>query len=158
MGTITITLRIDKLSKNGSAPIHFRIVKGRRSNYISSGIKIPLKYWDQKNKRIKSGFPNSAQMNHLLYTRYKEATKKFLEVEIETKYASVRMIAKEIKGEKVPGFFELADRVLERTKADGKVSTYDLRKAIVDKFQTFTDGKEIDLVDINHTILQTYEL
>ena len=142
MGTLSIQMRKDKVNKEGIAPIHFRVVKGRRSNYISSGLKVPEKYWDEKNKRIKPGFPNSAQANHLLYSRFKEATKKFMELEVEVKYASVRLIAREIKGQNVPDFFELSERVLEKTKADGKVSTHALRRSIRDKFKSFIGKKK----------------
>ena len=85
MASISIAYRIDKLNKGGVAPIHFRVIKGRKSNYVSSGLKVPKKYWDEKNKRIKPGYPNSAKANHLLYSRFKEATKKFLEIEGEKK-------------------------------------------------------------------------
>jgi len=158
MATLKTVFRQDKTTKDEIGPIHIRIINGRRSNYISTGVKIHKRYWDEKNRRIKPGCPNSAQLNHLLNTRLKDATKKFLEIESEAKYASVRMIAKEIKGEKIPGFFELAEKVLQKTKADGKISTYDLRKSIIDKFQTFMNDKEIALVDITPTLLQDYEL
>lgn len=158
MSNITIVLRTDKINKKNIAPIHFRIVKNRRSSYISSGLSVPVKYWDDKNKRFKSGFPNSARQNKLLISKFNESQKQLLDLLIENKHVSVKNISKSIKGQDVPTFFVLAQGILDRSKAEGKIGTYDLRRSIIEKFRNFLNDSDIELVDITPLLLSRYDL
>ena len=157
LGTTTIVLRKDKINSKDEAPIHFRIVRNRRSSYISSGIKIPVKYWDEKNRRIKPGFQNSTRFNNQLANKFKEVQGAMLTQETENKYISVKGIVKSINGTNCPSFFELGDMILNRSKADGKIATYDLRHSILVKFKKFLKGNDIQITDISAHMLQQYE-
>jgi len=157
MSNITIVLRKDKINAKGIAPIHFRIVKNRRSTYISSGMKIPVKFWDDTNKKIKPSFPNSAQNNNLLLLKHSDASKRLLNEETENKYVTAKGISKAIKGDDCPGFFELGEMSLRKTKADCSVGTYDAREAILKKFKEFVKDKEIQLTDLTPQLLGKYD-
>ena len=54
MASVTIILRKDKLNKNtGKAPLYIRIIKNRKSKFLSLGIKIEPKYWNEEKLIIK---------------------------------------------------------------------------------------------------------
>ncbi|MFN3342234.1 MAG: Arm DNA-binding domain-containing protein, partial [Flavobacteriales bacterium] len=46
MATISVILRNDKLKKDGTAPLHFLIIKDRRKSKVTSGIFVDPKYWN----------------------------------------------------------------------------------------------------------------
>jgi site-specific recombinase XerD len=157
MGTLSIKLRNDKINSKNEAPIHIRIVQNRRSSYISTGLKVPIKFWDNVNKRIKPGFPNAARMNNLIAKHFSDAQTKMLEEKINNRFVSVKGISKSIKGTDCPTFFELAEIVTSRSKADNKLGTFDLRIAILKKFRDFLNGKDIQLSDITPKLLLQYD-
>ena len=157
MSTISIVLRKDKINKKEDAPIHFRVTANRRSTYISSGIKIPIKYWDEKKCKVKSGYPNSVRVNNLLAKSFSEAQAKMLDSVTENKNSSVTSISKAINGKGCPSFFELAEMINNRSLADGKIGTYDIRKAMIKKFSDFNKGKDLLLTDITTSLLQKYD-
>lgn len=157
MSTISIVLRKDKINKNDEAPIHFRIIANRRSTYISTGIKVPVVYWDENKCKVKPGFTNSARINNLIAKKYSESQAKLLEIVTGNKNINVNNISKNIKGEKCPSFFELADMINNRSLADGKIGTYDIRKAMIRKFSDYNKGKDIQITDITPSLLQRYD-
>jgi integrase/recombinase XerD len=157
MGTLTIKLRDDKINSKNEAPIHIRIVQNRRSSYVSTGLKVPIKFWDNINKRVKPGYPNAARMNNLITKHFSEAQDKMLEEQVTNRYVSVRGISKSIKGTDCPTFFQLGEMITNRSKTDGKIGTYDLRMAILKKFRGFLNGEDIQLTDITTKLLQQYD-
>lgn len=157
MGTLTITLRSDKINSNDEAPIHFRLTKNRRSTYLTSGLTIPVKYWDTKNRRIKPGYTNSARANALLMKKYNQIQDQMFKSELDDTRVTTKNISDAIKGKDCPGFFELAEQLLERNKADGKISTHAIRTSVVEKFRTFLKRKEIPLTEITVQLLNKYD-
>jgi hypothetical protein len=48
MASVKIILRNDKTNlKNGFAPLYIRLIKDRKTKFISLGIKIDPKYWNE---------------------------------------------------------------------------------------------------------------
>ena len=92
MATVTTVLRKDKVNKKGEAPIHFRIIKNRRISYISSGIKIPIENWDEKNIRIKGKHPHSGRLNSLLSNKFNEIQDQVLALETYTQVQTAKQI------------------------------------------------------------------
>ena len=48
MASVSVVFRKEKLNKKGEAPIHLRIIKDRKINFITTGIMLPKKFWDEK--------------------------------------------------------------------------------------------------------------
>jgi len=46
MATVNITLRKDRLNKNGEAPLNFLIYKDNKKTKIKTGIMLKPDYWD----------------------------------------------------------------------------------------------------------------
>ncbi|MGB3077372.1 MAG: Arm DNA-binding domain-containing protein, partial [Chitinophagales bacterium] len=72
MSSVSVIFRKDKLNADQAAPIHLRIIKDRKINYISTGVLVPSKFWDEKNKKVKSGFPNSNRLNSYISNKFTE--------------------------------------------------------------------------------------
>src|SRR5262249_35357829 len=72
MASVAVIYRKDKLNLKGEAPIHLRIIKDRRINYVTTGIMLPEKFWDEKMKRVKGKFPNSARLNSFISNKFTE--------------------------------------------------------------------------------------
>ena len=158
MATVSIIFRRDKINKKNEAPIHFRIIKDRKINYISSGITIPVENWDDKNNRIKSKHTNSARLNSFLSNKFTELQDQVFEHETINKSLTSRGLRDKIYGKKPFDFFPFADLVCEEYLAQGKVGTYDKNKSVVAKLRKYTEGRNICFQDITPEFLAKYEI
>ena len=72
MSTVSIVYRKDKLNKKNEAPIHFRIIKNRKTTYISAGVMIPEIFWDNEKNKIKPSYKNSSRLNSFITNKFAE--------------------------------------------------------------------------------------
>ena len=158
MATVSIVFRRDKINKKNEAPIHFRIIKDRKINYISSGIMLPVENWDEKNNRIKSKHTNSARLNSFLANKFSELQDQVFEHETINKGLTSRGLRDKIYGKKPFDFLPFADSVCETYLAIGKIGTYDKSKSIVAKLREYVEDKNICFQDITPEFLTKYDL
>ncbi|MBK8328637.1 MAG: BamA/TamA family outer membrane protein [Bacteroidetes bacterium] len=52
------------MNRNGEYPIYIRVTKDRVSWFITTGICVEESQWDEKQKKVKKGYPNSLRVNH----------------------------------------------------------------------------------------------
>src|ERR1700744_3326940 len=60
--SIAKVFRRDKM-KEGKAPVYIRITKNRKTSYIATTLRLEERHWDDKQKKVKPSYPNSAQAN-----------------------------------------------------------------------------------------------
>ncbi len=65
MSSVKIVLRKDKMNKNGTLPIHFRIIANRKIKYIASSISVKLEQWNEEESKVIK-IQNAARMNAYL--------------------------------------------------------------------------------------------
>nr|MBK9653129.1 hypothetical protein [Bacteroidota bacterium] len=63
-------LRKDKTNKAGEHPLYLRLIKGRKSKYISIGQYLKLEHWDDENKRVRKSHPNSQRLNNYIAQKF----------------------------------------------------------------------------------------
>ncbi len=64
---IVVSLDTRRSKKDGSFPIILRLTHNRKTTSISSGYSVLEKYWDDKNRKIRSsykGFQNVTRVNN----------------------------------------------------------------------------------------------
>lgn len=157
MATVSIIYRKDKLNKKGEAPVHFRIIKDRKINYISSGIMIPEDNWDVKKNCIKSKHPNSARFNSFLANKFTELQDQVFEHDTVSKSLTTRQLRDKIYGKKPTDFFVFADEAVELYLKDGKIGTYDKNCSIIKKLKDYQNGNTLAFQDITPEFLTKYE-
>jgi len=81
MASVTIVFRKDKINRKVQAPIHFRITKYGKSNYVAVGTMISAEHRDDIKKKVKSNHKNSGRLNSLLATKFAELQDSVLEHE-----------------------------------------------------------------------------
>ena len=86
MGYIKPVIRNSKRKRNGNLPIELRITIKRYAHFVSIGVDIDEKYWDNDKNRLKKSYPNSARTNNLI-SHYIAKAEDYL-VEMQTKKVS----------------------------------------------------------------------
>jgi integrase/recombinase XerD len=157
MSSVAIVFRKDKLNKKSQAPIHFRIIKDRKINYIASGIMLNEKYWDYKKIKVKPSYTNSARVNNFLSKKYSELNDQVLEHETNHKSLSVHNLKEKIYGKKPTDFFSFANRIIQMYLDEGKVTTHDRAQSIINKLIAYMKGRSLTFQDITPEFIGKYE-
>jgi len=156
--SIEIVLRKDKVNKYNESPLHVRIIKNRRVNYVSTGIKMPLKYWDEEMRKVKRGFPNSQRVNNYLNTLKVKYQDEVLKEETKNTAISSKQIKKRITGNNNSEFFEVANHLIEKYKLSNKTRTRKKADSICEKIRKFTGRQKLLFEDITQDFLHKYEI
>lgn len=157
MASVTIVFRKDKLNAKNEAPVHFRIIKSRRTSYISSGIMLPQSHWDEKKNKVKSIHKNSARLNSYLANKFTEIQDAVFEHETISKSLTSRNLKDKVFGKKPSDFFAFADEVVKNYKTEGKIGTYHKNLAVLNKLKEYKPTSRLTFNDITPEFLVKYE-
>lgn len=156
MASIKLILRLDKIGKDGEAPLYIRIIKDRKTKLISLEIRLNPSHWDEEKQLVKKNNKNSARINALLSQKVADAKGEVADLERMKRPTTARGLKEAIKGKKAENFFEYCEARCEKLKNLIAPSSYNNYKRYVAKFKTFMDDREIYFQDITVTTLKDY--
>lgn len=156
MASIKLILRADKVGKTGEAPLFIRVIKDRKTKFISLGVRLHPNEWDEDKQRVKKNHSNSARINALLAHKVAEAEGQVADLERRNVQPSAKKLKEAIKGKPAVNFFEYAYSRCERIKANVSVRSYKSYLNYIKKFETFAATKEVYFDDITVTTLKDY--
>lgn len=157
MSTIKAVLR-KKPNKEGLYPIVVRITKNRKSSFVYTGQYIELKYWDEKNFRVKRSHPNSNRLNNFIAKRLSEINDTLLETVSEDKKASIQNIKGKIKKEEEHiDFFKVAELHLSNLDNRKQIAQAKNEKGRLKVFSDFLKKTSIEIEDVTPTLLKKFQ-
>lgn len=151
MSSVKIVIRKDKLNKNGTHPIHFRIISSRKIKYIASSISVKLEQWNEVESKVIK-IQNSARINAYLTKKFGELQNSVLEVETNTKSVTQRILKEKIYGKKPLNFFEFTEKLIEQYY-DVLLKESILKKTDINSIVYLVNDKRIHF-KTNHTLIK----
>ena len=156
MASIKLILRTNQKDQTGKSPLYIRIIKDRKTKFITAGLKLKESDWDEAKQRVKKSYPNSARMNAALAQKIADAEGQVADMERKVKTVSIKKLKEAIKGKEVPNFFEYSRKHCERIRNNVSISTYKNYLAYLDKFEKWVGTKEVYFDDITVSLLMDY--
>ena len=156
MASIKLILRTNQKDQTGKSPLYIRIIKDRKTKFITAGLKLKESDWDEAKQRVKKSYPNSARMNAALAQKIADAEGQVADMERKVKTVSIKKLKEAIKGKEVPNFFEYSRKHCERIKNNVSISTKTKYHAYLDKFEKWVGTKEVYFDDITVSLLMDY--
>lgn len=156
MASIKLILRTNQKDQTGKSPLYIRIIKDRKTKFITAGLKLKESDWDEAKQRVKKSYPNSARMNAALAQKIADAEGQVADMERKVKTVSIKKLKEAIKGKEVPNFFEYSRKHCERIRNNVSISTYKNYHAYLDKFEKWVGTKEVYFDDITVSLLMDY--
>ncbi len=98
MSSVTALLKTNKLNQLGECPIYIRIIKNRRTRFVSTAFYLNPKFWDEEKHRVRASHPNSQKANAFIAKKLSEAEGVALEMETKSKYVTTRKMKEKIMG------------------------------------------------------------
>ena len=161
MASVSIVFRKDKVNQKGKAPIHLRIIKDRKTSYISTKIIIPVSFWDEQENKVIKKFPNSVRINNYIEHKFLELQDEVLKSETFSKSLTTRQLKEKIYGKKPTDFIAFSEESNEEYLSNNKIGTYDKSKSIIKKLKdylaNFNEG-QLFFQSITPEFLEKYEV
>jgi integrase len=157
MASVAIIFRKDKLNSKKKAPVNFRIIKDRKISYVSAGIMLHEKDWDEKNRKVKKSHKNANRFNSFLANKFTELQDNVFEHQTFGKSVPTKKLKEEIYGKVPTNIFTFSDSVLESYKSQNMFGTHDKAKAIMNKLESFHGSRNLIFQDITPEFLNKYD-
>lgn len=156
MASVKLILRTQQTDKNGEAPLYIRVIKDRKTKFISTGYKFKPNQWDEEAQRVKKNFANSARMNALLAQKVADATGEVADLERKSKTVSAKRLKEAIKGKRSENFFKYSVERLAKIKPSISLQTHRAYTTYLKKFETFVGNKDVNFDDMTVTYMNDY--
>lgn len=157
MASVKVLLRENKIKKNGEIPIYLRIIKNRRTQFISLGIAVLESQWDDKNSKVKKNHKNSARFNAFITHKKAEALDVIAEMSTKSKSVSTNRIKSKIMGLAPIDFFEYSKIFLNRFEKRAAVGSYKTMDATINKLKKYHNEKPLFMDEITVEFIKNYQ-
>lgn len=156
MASIKLILRTSQEDKAGQSPLYIRVIKDRKTKFITTGVKLKTTEWDDAKQKVKKSHSNSARMNAFLAQKIADAQGLVADHERKRKNVSAKKLKEAIKGKDAELFFEYCKNRCARIKGTVSVATHRNYVQYVEKFKKFVKDEELYFDDITVTMLKDY--
>lgn len=156
MSSVKVLLKLNKGNRSNEFPLYIRIIKDRKTKFISLGIYLKEEQWDEKSSRVKK-HANATRMNSLIAQKISEAMGVAVEMETKNKFVSSQKIKSKIMGKSSVSFTDYSRAYLAQLLKTDKIGTHDKVKAVLSKLEQYTKGRDVRFVDIDLQFLKDYE-
>ena len=110
MASIKLILRTHQVDQTGHSPLYIRIIKDRKTKFITAGVKLKENEWDEAKQKVKKNHSNSARMNAALSQKIADAEGQVADMERKIKTVSVKKLKEAIKEKKCQTFLNMPER------------------------------------------------
>ncbi|UAM97938.1 site-specific integrase [Polaribacter litorisediminis] len=156
MSSIKLILRNNKIDKAGEAPLYLRVIKDRKTKFISLSLKLKPNEWDEDKQKVKKNHSNSARLNAYISQKVADAKGEIADLERRNLSTSARKLKEAIKGKPLTNFFKYSYNRCEKQKDTLAFSTYRAYKTYLKKFENFVGHSDLMFEDITVTTLKDY--
>ncbi len=156
MASIKLILRTNQKDLTGHSPLYIRIIKDRKTKFITAGVKLKESEWDEVKQKVKKNHSNSTRMNAALSQKIADAEGQIADLERKVKTVSIKKLKEAIKGKEVPNFFTYSRKHCERIKGSVSISTYKTYGVYLDKFEKWVGTKDVYFDEITVSLLLDY--
>jgi integrase/recombinase XerD len=157
MATTKIILKTEKAKSNGEVPLYLRIIKDRKAKFISLGIAILPKHWNDKENTVRKSHSNSVYLNNFLAHKIADAQSVALEMETKSKYVTPKSIKQAITGKTTEQFIPYAERYYTSLDKKGRIASHRRAKTTVEKVKKYIGKTDFTFDDLNIFFLKKYE-
>ena len=154
MSSVSIVLKREKHKPNGECPLFIRLTKNRTSAFISLDIWVKEEMWDEKNKRLKSRFPNSGRANSHLASMFSRAQSKMLE--LSDPAIPISEVKQSLIAKKSDSFLDYFQGYLDGLDSVEHYNTHRKSVSMLNKLKFFLKGKSLPFGGLTVEFLKTY--
>ncbi len=154
MSSVTVVLKREKNKPNGECPLFVRLTKNRTSAFISLDIWVKEDLWDQKNKRLKSKYPNSARANSYIATVVSKVQAKMLELSDPS--IPISEVKRALIDKKTDSFLDYFQSYLDGLDSVEYYNTHRKSVSMLNKLKVYLKGRSLPFGGLTVDFLKAY--
>lgn len=157
--TVNVICYKSKLLKNNEHPLMLRICKNRKLKYISLGISIHPTYWDFRQNKPKSSYPDKERLETLIADKIKVFNSQILEFKTTDKEFTVSTLVQAIdKPTKARTVKEVFEQYINQLLSANRVRYAETYEYVYQSLIHFNGHLDIYFSDIDVPWLKKYQL
>ena len=157
MVTVKVILKKDK-NQAGDFPLVIRVTKDRKTLFIYTGQHLNIKYWDDRNRRVKKSHPNSGRLNNFLKKQESEFYDHALElIQVNPQITALQIKQLFLKKTESSDFFTFANQHLQNMKDRGKINQFNIATGRLKIWKEFVKQEKLSLETITVRYLEQFE-
>lgn len=149
-------IRTDRTNKNGECNIYLRVTHNRKHAYISTGISVFPKFWNDRSETIRKSHTNNKALNSLLNAKREEVEKIYNELD-KSGITSLKAFKDRLTGVYKTNFFDLADDIVSEMKRTGKFYPSKNANVAINKLEAFEGERFLPVKKIDADYLERFE-
>ncbi len=157
MASVKVVLRTSKLNGKGECPLYLRVIKNRKTTFVSIGLYLKESDWDAVGCKVKKSHRNSGRLNAFIAQKVADAEAVVVDEQAKVKTISARKLKDKIVGVEPVDFFEYSKRYTDALLNGSQISTYKRANAVIQKLRDYNENKPLYLNEIDHTYLEDFE-
>ena len=156
MATIKMLLKKNKQKANGEYPLYMRITEKGKPKYISVGISLLEKQWDEHKELVKS-HSSKTRFNAKISQLLSNARNTSIDQELKGKTVTSSTIKNSIIGKSPSSLSQYFEKYLVELESKEKIGTLDKAGAVYRKFKKYNRDANIDFIQMNYDFIERYE-
>jgi integrase len=157
MASVKIILRKDKTNAAGEAPLYIRVIKDRNTRFVSLGLKILPKDWNEEKMLVRKSHLKYMALNNFLSKKKSEAMGSALELETKHRSINARKLKEVIVGKQAQNFFDFVEEKSLIREKSLKYCTRKLYKYASEHLEGFVGHRDLYFDDITPAFLMDFE-
>ncbi|PWK28226.1 site-specific recombinase XerD [Arcicella aurantiaca] len=158
MATIDVVLFTSKVLKNGESPIMVRLIKDRKSKYISVGESCSKALWDDKKNLPSKKHPLAKEMVIKIEKTKMEAKRLLMKLEDEQTDFSAEEFTKKLKNQsRKTTVIQFLDEVIADLLKVDKVGNANIHKNLRNVILRFRNQKDFTFSELDGAFLRKFE-
>lgn len=156
MASFKIMLYKSNPKKDGTFPLVIRIIRNRKPIYYQIGYAIKPENWDEKKSVVKSNYPNSVRLNHLILKKQTEVSAILLTADQDEVHLSDKQLIRKVRTNNKSSFNAIAEEHLSDLLKLKKYNQHSGENPRVNHFKNFVDNEDISFQHITVPLLKKY--
>lgn len=157
--SIKVLLYESKKLKNGEFPIMLRIIKDRKTKYLSLGVSCSKDLWNSQENIPKSKHPLYKELLNKINRKKLEASKLLLDLDNSEKDYSAELLQTKLKSQHLGKrtVFQYFDDIISRLEKTNRIGYSNVFRATKNSLSTFRNKVDFEFSDITTSFLSKYE-
>lgn len=164
MAKVKLVLDTRRAKKDQSYPIYIRLTHNRESRNINTGYSASISEWLEKEREVRSSYPNSKRVNLSLSNKLVAAKRVIIDNENKLNFLTIDELKKlitsfnsESQTSNERTLQDFGEELISRLKKANRFGSAISYKGVLAIIKRFNNGKDVNLCDIDYKFLLNFE-
>jgi integrase len=157
MSSLKLVLRANKRKSDGTSPVFLRVIENRKARYVSTGVYLSPKDWNEDRQEVRKSHPTYNRLNDDLKRLLHNAEAAALSNRVMRKGTATEAVLSELQGKDAGDVYSFALAFAQRLHDTGRFYSWKRVKVLVGKLKDFREQKPLTFRELDTAFLSRFE-